>query len=113
LLTNGDTRQAFCRETYFASDMQDPVGRMDQAFHAVLAVAPIRAKISQAIKEKKLPKANIMKNADKAVELGIIDAGELEKLQVAAKYTNEVIQVDEFGAYDLGPKNAHPEWYTV
>lgn len=110
LLNNNETREAFARETFFNSDMDDPVGRMDLAFHSVLAVMPIRAKISQAIKDKKLPKANIMKNAVKAFELGIIDAVELEKLQTTAKYVNEVIQVDEFDAYDLGPKNAHPEW---
>ncbi len=110
LLSNSTTRQRFLAEIYLDQSMTDLVGRMEQTFQTVLAAMPIKAKISLAIKEKKLPKASVYKNARKAMEQGIINQEELEKLELAAKYTNEVIQVDEFGPYELGPKNAHPSW---
>lgn len=110
LMSDSDTRKAFRSEMYMDLSMSDLVGRMELTFQAVLTAAPIKAKISKAIKEKQLPKASVYKNAAKALELGIIDQAELEKLELAAKYTNEVIQVDEFGPYELGPKNAHPAW---
>jgi hypothetical protein len=113
LLSDGETRQQFKREIYLNPVMDDPVGRMEQAFQAALAAAPVKAKIIQAMKNKLLPKANPAKNAAKALELGIITQEELEKLELSAKYTDEVIQVDEFSPYELGPKNAHPSWNTT
>lgn len=113
LLSDGETRQQFKRQIYLNPVMDDPVGRMEQAFQAALAAAPVKAKIIQAMRNKLLPKANPAKNAAKALELGVITQEELEKLELSAKYTDEVIQVDEFSPYELGPKNAHPSWNTT
>lgn len=110
LLSDGGTRQSFKREIYLNPVVDDPVGRMEVAFQAAVAAAAIKEKILQAMRNKLLPKASPMKNAAKALELGVITQDELEKLELSAKYTNEVIQVDEFASYELGPKNAHPSW---
>ncbi len=45
-----------------------------------------------------------------AKEMGIITDEEIALLAKSANYSSQVIQVDEFGPYELGPKNAHPEW---
>lgn len=110
LIHDCDTRKAFKKLCYIPHDETVPAGKMEVAYQAVLASWEVKAKISRAIKAKQLPKANVAKNAPKALELGIITQEEFEKLSLAAKLSNEVIQVDEFKPYELGPKNAHPEW---
>ena len=110
LVGDSDTRQVFCKAIYLNLSMDDAVGRMELTFQKVLLVAPIKVKIMKAVKEKKLPKGSAYKNAAKACELGIITQDELLQMNQAADYTNQVIQVDEFSPYELGKKNAHPEW---
>ena len=125
LLSNSTTRQDFCAAAYVNLNMDDLVGRMELAYQTVLAAAPVKAKITQALKEGKLVKKNSIKVkvatvdtpplADyphQALHLGIINEEELARLELAAKYATAVIQVDEFNAYELGPKNAHPSWQT-
>lgn len=110
LLSNSRIREEFRAMCYIPEDYADVAGRMEVTFKSVLAVAPIKAKIRQAVKEKKLAKGYVFKIAPEAFAQGIITESELGQLQQSAKYVNEVIQVDEFGPFDLGPKNAHPDW---
>src|SRR6185437_14449257 len=110
LLNNSSIREEFRAMCYVPEDYADVAGRMDVTFKAVLAVAPIKAKIRQAVKDKQLTRGYVLKIAPEALALGIITQDELEQLQQSAKYVNDVIQVDEFGPFELGPKNAHPDW---
>ena len=110
LLNNGDTRLSFKAMCHVPNDYADPIGRMEIAYEAVLATLPIKAKISQSIKANTLRKSSSKILFQQALSAGVINNDEFTKLELAAKYTNEVVQVDEFGAYDLGPKNAHPTW---
>ena len=110
---DSDTRKAFKAMCHIPNSYDDLIGRVEIAFQDVLLTNPIKDKIHKAIKEHKLPKASIDKIASKAFELCIINIDELELLKTAAKHTSDVIQVDEFGPYELGPKNAHPEWATI
>ncbi|MCC2625543.1 MAG: fadE [Burkholderiales bacterium] len=110
LLNDSPLREEFKAMCYIPEDYSDVAGRMEVTFRAVLATAPIKSKIRQAVKEKRLTKGNIFKIAPEALANGIITSDELAQLQQSAKYVNEVIQVDEFGPFELGPKNAHPTW---
>lgn len=110
LLTNSTIREEFRKLCYIPEEYNDPVGRMEVAFKSFLAASPVKAKIHKAIKAKQLPKASIKKVASDALAIGVITQEELDILDQAAKYANEVIQVDEFGPFELGPKNAHPDW---
>lgn len=106
LLADGATRNNFKKKVYLDLAMGDPVGRVELAFEAARIALPIKKKITDAIKNKQLPtKLSIEKNALKAHDLGLIDQAELEELLLSLEYTDQVIQVDEFGAYELGPKN--------
>ncbi|HLX55379.1 MAG TPA: acyl-CoA dehydrogenase, partial [Aquella sp.] len=105
LLNNSPIREEFKAMCYIPEDYADVAGRMDIAFKTALSVAPIKAKIRQAVKDKQLTKGNTLKIAPDALAAGIITQSELEQLQQSARYANEVIQVDEFGPYELGPKN--------
>ena len=110
LLNNSEMRQVFKSMCYVPDRYDDLVGRVEVTFKAVLATAPIKAKIFKAVKAKQLPKGNIDVLAPQAIKAGIITKDELHQLNETAKYVNEVIQVDEFGPFELGPKNAHPDW---
>ena len=110
LLTNSSIREEFRKLCYIPEDYTDKVGRMEVAFKSFLAVIPIKAKIHKAVKAKQLTKGSIRKTAPEALANGIITEQEMDLLQKSAMYANEVIQVDEFGPYELGPKNAHPDW---
>jgi len=106
LLDNKQTRNDFKSELCIPLDEKDPMGRVEVAYHAVLAAQPIKAKIKAAIRAKKLPKASVFNLIDKALEAQVITAEEATKLQLAAKHTNEVIQTDEFTSEYFGPRNA-------
>jgi acyl-CoA dehydrogenase len=110
LLNNSEMRQVFKRMCYVPDDYADLVGRMEVTFMAVQDTAPIKAKIHKAQKARQLPKGSADAVAAGALTAGIITQAELDQLNKTAKYVNDVIQVDEFGAYELGPKNAHPDW---
>ena len=111
LLNDCETRQVFKSMCHVPDRYNDPAGRVEIAYQQVLLTHPIKAKISKAIKAKQLTKGgNLMKVANSAKDIGIISEDELVILTNTAKLVNEVIQVDEFGPYDLGPKNAHVDW---
>lgn len=110
LLNNSEMREEFRSMCFIPENYADPVGRMEVTFKSVLATQPIKAKIYKAVKAKQLAKGRISKIAPEALAAGIISQEELDKLNLSAKYVNEVIQVDEFGPFELGPKNAHPDW---
>lgn len=110
LLTNCETREVLKSMCYVPEKFEDPVGRMEVTFKAVMEANPIKLKIHNAIKKHLLPKGSILSLVDKALSLEIISQAEYDKLMLALKLSNEVIQVDEFAPFELGPKNAHPDW---
>lgn len=111
LMNDSETRSAFKAMCHVPLRDNDPIGRVELAYQEVLSTTPIKVKIHKAVKAKQLAKGSIDNIAPKALELGIITNEELALLKNAAKLVNEVIQVDEFAPYELGPKNAHPDWH--
>lgn len=110
LISNSETREVFRSMCYVPEDYDDITGRMEVTFKAVLKTQPIKTKVYKAVKAKQLPKGSIKDLAQKALDLQIITADEFALLSQTAKYVNEVIQVDEFGPFEFGAKNAHPDW---
>jgi len=110
LVSNSETREVFRSMCYVPDDYNDIAGRIETTFKAVLQTAPIKAKIYKAVRAKQLPKASAKDLVKRALELEIITSDEFEAVTQSAKYVNEVIQVDEFGPFEFGAKNAHPDW---
>lgn len=113
LLSNSETRKAFKSMCYIPNIYEDTLGRMEVTFIALIETNSIKSKIYKAVKQKILPKGKILDIAEEARNKGIIEEHELVKLKETQRMVNEVIQVDEFGPFDFGPKNAHPEWKKV
>ncbi len=110
LLNDCLTRKAFKEECYIPNDANDIIGRVEIAYKAVLDTYLIKRKIHYAIKKKQLGKDSSYKLSKVALENGIINQEEMDKLNMASKYVDMVIQVDDFNPFEFGPKNAHPSW---
>lgn len=110
LLHNSETRKRW-RNTCFVltNDVNDPISRMETAFAATLRVKAVKNYITTMVKEKQLIwQNNLLDTAKFARENNFITLDEFNDLELSLKYAHDVIQVDEFLPYDLGPKNAHP-----
>ncbi|MFZ9035291.1 MAG: acyl-CoA dehydrogenase [Francisellaceae bacterium] len=110
MLSDSPTRERLKNMCYVPADENDPVGRVELAFKAVLEAQSIKQKLYAAVKSGSLQKAPFKQLVIEGHSKGIIADEELEKLKIAAQKTDEVIQVDEFAPFELGPKNAHPHW---
>lgn len=113
LLHNSETRKRL-RNTCFilTNDFKDPISRMETAFTAVLRAKSVKNHITTLIKEKQLVRqSDLLSTAKLARRNNFITVDDFNDLELSLKYTHEVIQVDEFLPYDLGPKNAHPNWH--
>ena len=110
LLSNSETRKMFKSLCYIPSIYEDTLGRMEVTYLSLLEIIPIKSKIYKAVKQKILSKGMFIDVAREAKLKGIIEEAEFEKVLETLKMVNEVIQVDEYGPFDFGPKNAHPQW---
>jgi len=110
LVANNPTRNWMKEKCHIPNDNNDPVGRVENAYLISLETAPIKHKIIEAMKSGELPKANWSSLVDKACEKSIITKQESKQVKTMLSMVDDVIQTDEFDDYDLGPKNAHPEW---
>jgi alkylation response protein AidB-like acyl-CoA dehydrogenase len=112
LLHNSETRRRW-KNTCFVlkDDFTDPISRIETAFQAVLKAKIIKSNVIRLVKEKHLIwQENLLATAKIAYANSFITLDELNVLELSLNYVQEVIQVDEFPPYELGPKNAHPDW---
>ena len=110
-LLGGSTTRAMMKEKcYLPNEVADPAGRVENAYLMTIENLPAKNKIIRAIKDKTLPKKAWPELLDLALDKKIISIDECRSLQNMLSVINDVIQTDEFDDYELGPKNAHPEW---
>lgn len=93
---DGDQRDRLTAGIYMPEKDTEALGRLDQAFKAVVATEPIAKKISGAIRAKQLPKQPIYTLIELATEKGIITAEEATALQAAEDRRFDAITVDDF-----------------
>ena len=101
LLVDSLTRDRLTQGIYINHEVNDPTGRIEVAFKAVLAAAPVEAKIRKAQKQKLLAKGDIMQQVDKAIEANVINQAEAELLNKAERARLEAIRVDDFSPEEL------------
>lgn len=110
LTANKGTRQWMKDICHIPDDDNDPIGRVENAFLAMLDAQSVKEKINKAIKNKDLEKGHWTSLIDEALEKEIITREDYQKVKTMSEKVNNVIQTDEFDDYALGPKNTHPEW---
>jgi acyl-CoA dehydrogenase len=101
LLADTPVRDRLTHGIYINSKADDATGRIEIAFKAVLAAAPIEAKIRLAQKQKQLSKGDPFKMLAEALEKGIITLDEAESCALAEQARLSVITVDDFSVEEF------------
>lgn len=101
LTVDSAIRERLTQGIYINSNADDPTGRIELAFKAVLAAAPVERKIRRAQKQKLLLKGNVYEQLDAALLQTIITREEAELLEQAEKARMQAISVDDFAPEEL------------
>lgn len=108
LLTENESRDRLT-DGVFISDRDDATGRVNKAFHLVLAAAPAERAIKNALKES-VNFENYENLVKRATESGVITEEQASMVRMAQKASERVIAVDEF-AHE--PRRAEDETKQV
>ncbi|MGL5320870.1 MAG: acyl-CoA dehydrogenase, partial [Aeromonas veronii] len=102
MMKPGEFRDRLTALCYVGKDEADPVGLMERAFQAMVAVQPYEKKLVQAQKEGKLPRKLALPELVAAALAGsILSKDEADKLLAADALRYEAIQVDNFAPGEL------------
>ncbi len=101
LLKDSPARDRLTHGIYINTVEDDPTGRIECAFKAVLAAAPVESKIKQAIKEGSLAKQETPTLIKAAIDNNTISKSEAKLLEQAEKARFSAISVDEFSPGDF------------
>lgn len=96
LLNDSTARNRLTHGIYINNNPDDPTGRIEVAFKAVLAAVPVEAKI-----RAQMGKGDIVALLDTALEQGIISAKEAELIHVAEQVRLAAIRVDDFSGDEM------------
>jgi len=108
LITPGAARDRLTADCFIPTDIEDPVGAIEQAVAATLAAEPIETKIREAQKAGRFdnnPDANVRDIANVAFKQGVITAPEFEIVRRRNQLRDIVVRVDDF-PYDFGVASA-------
>lgn len=101
LLKNSPTRDRLTHGIYINRKPDDVTGRIEVAFQAVLAAAPVEAKIHAAQKQKQLPKGTIAEVLEAAISKAVISKKDAVLIAAAEQARFAVISVDDFSPEQL------------
>lgn len=101
LLNDSPARNRLTHGIYINDSANDATGRIEVAFKAVLAAAPVEAKIRAAQKQKTLAKGNPLTILPEALALNIITKHEASLLTSADLARLAAIAVDDFSPEEL------------
>ena len=101
LLKHTPSRDRLTQGIYVNQNPDDVTGRIEVAFHAVLAASSAEKKISAAQKQKIIPKGMTLDVLDAARAKGIVTKKEAELLVLSEKARFSVISVDDFSAEQI------------
>jgi acyl-CoA dehydrogenase len=96
LLDGGEARIALTREMYVPKEGKVGLPLLERALALTLAAEPARKKLREAVKAKKLPRADEAELYEPALKAGFLSDSEIKALREAAAARWEAVQVDEF-----------------
>lgn len=96
LQTPGEQRERLTAGTYIPGDIEEAVGRIENAFHLVTKADPIARKVLQAVRAGKISRARMDLMVGDAVQAGVISQTEAQLLARAEEARTDAIQVDSF-----------------
>lgn len=101
LLSDTPVRDRLTQGIYINNRPDDATGRIEVAFKAVLAAAPVEAKIKLAQKQKQLAKGDLSTLVAEALAKTIISKEEGQLITIAEQARLQAISVDDFSAEEL------------
>lgn len=102
MMQDCELRDRITKYAYIGKGSDDVTGRVEEAFHKVLAADEVRRKLRKAMKAKLLDKrATNMERIEQAIEKGIINAEEQQILIDAEEARMDVIQVDDYSTEQI------------
>jgi acyl-CoA dehydrogenase len=101
LLEPSPTRDRLTEGVYVSDEPGDVTGRIEYALETMAAAAPVEEKLRHAAREGRIHVNGQMPDLDAAMQAGIIDTDEAERLRLAWQASLEAIQVDEFAPGEL------------
>lgn len=101
LLNDSAVRDRLTQGIYINNQPDDVTGRIEVAFKAVLAAAPVEAKLRQAQKQKQLPKGDVSALVSEALSKGIITTDEAVLIDAGEQARLAAITVDDFSAEEM------------
>ncbi len=106
LLSPSASRDRLTDGIYVPSELEEPLGRLEDALIKVIKAEPVEKKISQAAGEGKLKSRNMNQRVEEGLKIGIINEEEMTLLRDAAAARAEVVRVDDFpkDKWNMGKK---------
>lgn len=101
LTADSPVRDRLTKGVYINDKPDDPTGRIELAFKAVLAATPVEAKIKSAQKQKRLDKGELSALLTEALDKNIINKAEAKLLDEAEQARRQAISVDDFSIEEL------------
>jgi acyl-CoA dehydrogenase len=101
LLSENASRDRLTQGIYINFNPDDATGKLELAFKAVLAAAPVEAKLRLAQKQKQLPKQELNHIIDLALAKQIISQKERTLFKQAEQARFAAISVDDFSTEEL------------
>jgi acyl-CoA dehydrogenase len=95
-LNETDTRERLTSGIFVSHDENDPTGLLEVTMKEVLDLAPVTKKLEKAIREGKVQRYHGNDWINEAMEEGILNGNEAERLKRLEALTAKVIAVDQF-----------------
>lgn len=98
LLSPSAARDRLTAGIYMPTGLGEPLGRLDDALHKVIAAEAVEKKLRDAAKGKRISADSDDQMLQEGVQTGVISAGEADIVAAANAARREVIRVDDFPA---------------
>ena len=92
----GHQRDALSAGIFIPTDLDEGLGRLENAFNLVSQSAPILRRMSEALRAGRIPHVPLSRLYQKAIEAGVINREEAALLRDAEGARDDAIQVDSF-----------------
>jgi acyl-CoA dehydrogenase len=98
LLVPSDARDRLTKGMYIPKDLNEPIGRLEDALPKVIAAEPLERKIHRALDSQAFVTRDYDALIGEALRLGVLNDDEANRLRAAFEARHQVIQVDDFPA---------------
>jgi acyl-CoA dehydrogenase len=96
LLEPSPARDRLTDGLFLPKSLTEPLGRLEDALHKVIAAEPVEKKLRDAVRAGKLKEQRDALLLEAGAQAGVVSAAEAEILRLALAARAEVIRVDDF-----------------